>query len=645
MSNKPPFHQGELKVQQMANESAIGQRNGGVITDTIIRGAIPFIAQQNMLVTSSLDKAGNVWASVLIGTQSFIHAPNEREIRIDRDKIVSHGNDPFWQNIAHEPQVGLLAIELNTRRRFRVNGRISRIDDSTYQMTVKQAYPNCPKYIQRRSLSLDQQLSSQPLGPVISGSQLSAKQHALINRADSLFVASASPIETESGLANTELSAHGADASYRGGFPGFIEVKGQTLRIPDYKGNSMFNTLGNIEIYPRAGIAIIDFENHQILHLSGTAKVLWNQHDPTGQSAGTKRFWELDVTHWQETPIPHSVNWQFFDYSPHNPRETKPVNSESESLSLMVKMIEQKSPKIKRFRLVSTDATELPAFQPGAHLPIEVLLPNGNTELRHYSLLNAPGENRFYDIAVQREEQGRGGSLTIHQALKTGMVIKAKPPRNEFPLAKAEHTLLVAGGIGITPILSMLRALEAQNASYEIHYTTRDKTSMAFYHEVKQLAGNKAHFYFSGGPQSKKLDLYRLIKSSKNNAHLYICGPVSMITAARDAGQLAGWNDAQIHFESFGAHASAKDKPIQVKLAKTGGVVTVKPTQSILDALTQANISVPYDCKRGECGMCATGLLAGEADHRDVYLTKEEANNQICVCVSRAKTDSIELDL
>lgn len=644
----PPFHQGELDVQDLAQESHIAQRNGSVINDTILAGAIPFIAQQNMLLVSSLDTMGNVWTSVLMGQAGFISAPNATSLLLDTNQMINQIHDPLWQNIIANPQVGMLAIELDTRRRFRVNGKIQMLDEHRFLIEVEQAYPNCPKYIQRRSIKINQQAIGLKIPTLNKGTALTKLHTELIENADSLFVGSASPVENSTNSSTGLTNQHGGDVSYRGGFPGFVEVlDGMRLRIPDYQGNSMFNTLGNIHAYPKAGLVFIDFESKRLLQVTGRAQILWGKDDPNNKTNGTQRFWELEVDSWQETQLPAELNWHFFDYSPHNPREQKTEKTnQPDQVELIIQKIENKNAKIKMFRLASEDGGILPAFEPGAHLPVEISFAGVTKIERYYSLISSSHDKRFYEIAVQREDYGRGGSKFIHDNSQIGTLIKAKLPRNEFPLSPIDkHTVLIAGGIGITPILSMLKTLVDKKSSFEIHYTAKTEEDLAFKQDIIELAGDKAHFYISSGANARRLDMNLLMQNIRYDSHIFLCGPVRLIKAARDIGQELGINPAQIHFESFGSSPKDSDSEIQVTLKKSATVVNVKQSQTILEALIEKNISVPFDCKRGECGMCSTGVIDGKVDHRDVYLNKQERQNQMCVCVSRAVGKRLTLDL
>jgi|GEM_PF-54492 len=662
------FHQGELAVQAMANESHIAKRNGAVLSGSILPGAIPFIAQQNMLVVSSMDAKGQLWSSVLYGNQGFIQANQHDALVLDKTKLILNEEDPFWRNIEHNQQIGVLAIELSTRRRFRMNGRIQALEFKgvvnnevevmspyLYEIKIQQAYPNCPKFIQRRNLKLEHCAFSEQLPPSLHGTSLKQQQQDIIQRADSFFVSSASPFQAE----DVKQASFSLDASHRGGLPGFIKfIAPNKLLIPDYKGNSMFNTLGNIHVYPKAGIVIPDFDNARLLHLTGEAEILWDQEDTRSQSAGTHRFWALKVNSWQQSALPLGIQWHFQDYSPHNPREkvvqNKIQRNPDKAMNMRVAKVEQRSPRIKLFRLIGAEAelqgkhrdAPLPEFEAGAHLPIEVTLANGQKLMRYYSILSSVEERDFYEIAVQREDTGKGGSKVIHETLEVGVQVKVFPPRNEFSLlADQHHKIIIAGGIGITPMLCMLREVIKSHVSFEFHYTAKSEVDLAFKEEVMALAGDKARFYTSREGTGKKLDLARVMEKTSANTHMYLCGPLGLIAQARDLAEDLGWSNHRLHFESFGNTTKAGDKGIEVTLKRSNQVIQVNSKESILDALRQNKVSVPFDCKRGECGMCSTTLLAGKADHRDLYLTKTEQTHQICVCVSRAKGDSLILDL
>ena len=230
-------------------------------------------------------------------------------VDFDLSQVAVQGKDPLWANIDLNSAAGLLAIDLATRRRIRINGLLSRPRENLLRLSVQEAYPNCPKYITRRQLKTVSTELTESL-PATTGATLGPDQQGTLTRADVLFVA-------------TAHSTRGADASHRGGAPGFIEVlDDRTLRIPDYSGNSMFNTLGNLRVNARAGIIVPDFERGRTLQLTGTAETLWNQDDPADRTGGTHRFLAFRITHWLELPLPPGVKTEFLDYSPYNPTRT-----------------------------------------------------------------------------------------------------------------------------------------------------------------------------------------------------------------------------------------------------------------------------------------------------------------------------------
>lgn len=301
-----PFHEGELEVQSLAGESRMAERNGVIIADRIIGGARPFLHQQSMAVFGSRDRKDNLWCSIIFGNPGFMLSGDGYAVDFDLSQVVVQGKDPLWANIEVNSAAGMLAIDLSTRRRIRINGLLSRPRENSLRLSVQESYPNCPKYITRRQLRAVSTELTESL-PDTTGSTLEPDQHGTLSRADVFFIATAYP-------------TRGVDASHRGGAPGFIEVLDErTLRIPDYSGNSMFNTLGNLRVNARAGIVIPDFERGRTLQLTGTAETLWNQDDPADRTGGTHRFLAFRVTHWLELPLPAGVKTEFLDYSPYNP--------------------------------------------------------------------------------------------------------------------------------------------------------------------------------------------------------------------------------------------------------------------------------------------------------------------------------------
>ncbi|WP_025871990.1 pyridoxamine 5'-phosphate oxidase family protein [Methylobacillus glycogenes] len=306
MSKEHTFHAGEIAMQQRAGEAHRAQRNVRLVSDSILAGAQPFIAQQTMVVLASEDAQGRVWSSLLFGPAGFAHigalaisAANEHAaniVSLEVAEALRDASDPVWANLHQHATLGMLFIELATRRRYRVNGQVQRLDAAGLELLVQEAYPNCPKFIQPRAL----QQSTHAAAPqaVATGNSISPPLRQIISQADTLFVASL----------NAEA---GADASHRGGQPGFVQIMNErVLRIPDYAGNSLFNTLGNIAVNRASGICVPDFNGQQLLQMTGNSRVLWDQEDPEGLTGGSHRFWEFEIEEWILRPMPQQLAWQ-----------------------------------------------------------------------------------------------------------------------------------------------------------------------------------------------------------------------------------------------------------------------------------------------------------------------------------------------
>jgi len=303
------YHEGELAIQQRANVTEMAQMNGRMVNKTIPAGALRFIELQPMAVISSIDPKGQVWASILFGQPGFIRALNDHTLEIDLSQPRTAKDDPLWNNLIENPGVGLLIIELSSRRRLRINGQVRSVSAERLIVDIERAYPNCPKYIQRRQWKMS--INKEPLKIPIStqGVELNETQKNLIANADTFFVTSAHP-------------HHGLDASHRGGHPGFVHlIKDQQLRIPDFSGNSMFNTLGNFSSYPYAGLIFIDFEHGRLLQLTGRTEILWDLDDTHEETGGTQRYWQFDISAWQECSLPFHIDWELLDYSPYIPKK------------------------------------------------------------------------------------------------------------------------------------------------------------------------------------------------------------------------------------------------------------------------------------------------------------------------------------
>lgn len=298
---------------------------------------------------------------------------------------------------------------------------------------------------------------------------------------------------------------------------------------------------------------------------------------------------------------------------------------------------------ITLFELAPPEGQELPAFTAGAHITVQT--PTGVR--RSYSLCGDPEQTTTWQIAVKRDAKGRGGSQSMVDNVQAGDLLPTLPWANLFELNEtAASYIFVAGGIGITPILSMMRRLLSQGRTdFKLYYCTRDAAGTAFMDELHapELAG-KVKVHHDHGDPAKALDLWPVFERP-SNAHVYCCGPQGLMDSVRD--MTGHWPSERIHFESFGVAQTgfAENKIFDVVLQKSGTRMTVPTEQSILEVLRACGHVVSSSCESGTCGSCRTGLIAGEAEHRDMVLRPDEHTHQIMVCVSRAKSTELVLDL
>ena len=301
---------------------------------------------------------------------------------------------------------------------------------------------------------------------------------------------------------------------------------------------------------------------------------------------------------------------------------------------------------IRAFEFEPTDGNPSGPHEAGAH--IDVYLPNGL--IRQYSLINYDTKTNRYHIAVKCEHNGRGGSKAMHE-LQEGDVIKLGPVRNNFMLYEnADKFILIAGGIGLTPMLSMANRLKDIRKPFELHLCARNEKAIPFAGDIKAgpLADHTAiHLDTEDGRSS--FDIDTTLGKPNEQALIYICGPQGFMTWLKNEAMARGWKEENIRIESFSAPIAAdvENHTFSVELAKTGQVIEVNPQQTVLDALHHAGLEVPYACMQGTCGTCIAPVLDGEIDHRDAYLSDSEkaANNTMCLCVSRAVGEKLVVDI
>jgi ferredoxin-NADP reductase len=314
-------------------------------------------------------------------------------------------------------------------------------------------------------------------------------------------------------------------------------------------------------------------------------------------------------------------------------------------LDLNIVRREEQTPDIISLDLVAADGRPLPPFEAGAHIDLHI----APGLIRQYSLCGDPAVPHHYRLGILLDPASRGGSRTIHRDFQPGTKIHASLPRNHFPLAAdATFSLLVGGGIGITPLIAMAHQLAADGAPFALHYCTRSRESSAFIDELRGSAfWSQVCVHYDDGPEQDRFSPEHDLPTPSSGTHIYVCGPTGFMDWVIAGARARHYPDAAIHREYFAADVDASGGPFEVVLATSGLTVAVNEGQSIVGALASAGVHVPVSCEEGVCGTCLTQVLEGVPDHRDVYLTDEEkkANDQILLCCSRAKTSRLVIDL
>ena len=316
-------------------------------------------------------------------------------------------------------------------------------------------------------------------------------------------------------------------------------------------------------------------------------------------------------------------------------------------IEVVVKSRHNEALDICSYELICAQGGELPGFSAGSH--IDVHLPGGL--IRQYSLCNHPQERHRYQIGVLKDAASRGGSQSMHEQINDGDRLLISEPRNLFPLVpEGARSLLFAGGIGITPILCMAERLHQLGADFQLHYCARSIERAAFVERLQTVPfAERVHLHFDDGPANQRLDAAALLANPDPGTHLYVCGPGGFMEHVLSTAKAHGWDDERAHREYFAAAPidHANDGSFAVKLNSSGQIIQIPADQSVAEALEACGILIPLSCEQGICGTCLTRVLAGEPEHRDLFLTEAEQaqNDQFTPCCSRAKSPLLVLDL
>lgn len=663
-----PFHAGELAIQERAGtlaQSAITGRRG--IRDHMPDQHREFFAQLPFMMVGSVDATGQPWASVLVGQPGFMRSPDPKTLRVDAHPLPG---DIFGTNLHAGSRLGLLGMELPTRRRNRLNGVVTAVDAAGFTLGVTQSFGNCPQYIQgREALFVDN------LGPlrVEDRAHLDAADRALIEAADTLFIAS------NAALDSPQSPAAGADVSHRGGRPGFVRIEdGHTLVLPDFTGNSFYQTLGNLHLDPRAGLLFIDFTSGDLLQLCCSASVVWDGPELKA-FVGAERLVRLKVEGVRRLVNSLPLRWSEPAYWPLIERTGTWAQTDaalaSERLAATWRPYRvtgaiDESASIRSFLLEPADGHGLPPYVPGQFLPISLATEPG-TLRRTYTLSAAP-TGRQLRISVKR--QG-AASHWLHEH-GIGALVEALGPRGRFTFDRTRRrpAVMLSAGVGITPMVAMLDGLLVNNERsrfpYPIHFIhgTRNEREQAFSaflatkaRHHKNLSVHLVHSQPQGDtpPDSLKRHVGRvtiaLVKTLLpfDDYDFYLCGPQGFLQDLYDGLRSLRVPDAQIHLEDFGGAQplrrspdpdaplarieladAASGGPVPVVFRRSARTVTWRPEMGTLLQLAESEGLAPLSgCRSGNCGTCATALLGG----RTGYLTAPGGQcppGQILPCIS-----------
>ena len=667
-----PFHRGEQAIQQQLGVREQMERFGSrVIRDHLPEQHRDFYQQLPFIFVGHADAQGWPWASILFNQPGFITSPNDKTLNLNAQPV---SGDPLAESLVPDTKLGLLGIELPTRRRNRIAAHIVDCSNNQIQLEVDQAFGNCPQYIQTRELErLDDDAVIESTTTNLD--KLDQRAQTLIANSDTFFVASY--IANNSGEAS-----EGADVSHRGGRPGFIRVDNDgTLTIPDYLGNNHFNTFGNFVENDKAGLLFLDFESGHLLTLTGTVEILWDSPE-TEHFDGAERLWKFHLDHgrWIENGLP--LRWRLDEYSPNSlltgtwsdAKKKQAVEKQRQQwLPYVVEKIVDESSVIKSFYL-QPDNHAVPSFKPGQFLTVKLSV-GGKDTIRTYTVSSAPADTSLR-ISVKREQSSDNSvpdgifSNHIHDQLRVGDIIHAKAPCGAFTYDTSQQrpAVLLAGGVGITPMVSMARhALIEGVRTRAIRPTTlisaaKNVEQRAFFKEledIEQQSGGSIRSFWALSEIDESMEAGRdyhhhgRISAALLQAILplddydfYLCGPGPFMQSMYDMLRELGVNDARVYAEEFGPASlqRASDestRKFQPVAQASEAIVEFSDSQieqawsdkdgSLLDFAEAHGLTPEFGCRSGQCGACKVGLSAGALS----YLTEPSSplnEDEVLLC-------------
>lgn len=660
---RSPWHAGEKQLQQQVG---VAERME-VLGQKVIRDHMPdqhrsFYQQLPFIVAGAVDPSGVPWATLIEGAPGFIGSPDPQQLLIAANLP---DDDPATPGLAAGQGIGLLGIELHSRRRNRLNGLISEASAGQLAVQVEQSFGNCPQYIQLREYSR----VDEPAQARIDATALDAHTTAMIETADTLFVAS---------YVVHEDGQRSVDVSHRGGRPGFVRVEGNRLTIPDYAGNLFFNTLGNLQVNPVAGLLFVDFASGTLLQVSGRAQVLLDS--PLLSSfEGAERLWTVDVQQVVLRPAAVSLRWVFREFSPTSlatgtwaeaQLRLQQRERQRQWQRWQVLRIEQESRDIRSFYLQPEDGQPV-TFAPGQHIPVRLQLAAETALIRTYSLSSAPSDGH---LRISVKAQGPA-SQHLHAQLKVGDSLQVRAPAGSFTL-DAQSTrpiVLIGAGVGITPLIAMLREQLATGQGRRIYlfHGGRSLADLPFQQELAALKGKAGDV----------LSVYRALSQPEPEAvqgrdyefasrlgieqvkatlalddyDFYLCGPASFTQDLYEGLRGVHVPDMRIHAEAFGPSTLRRhtesgqpalqqpppaSDPVPVYFANSAKEARWTPgSGTLLELAERRGLAPEFSCRGGSCGTCKTKLVSGQVHYPNPPAELPEQGTVLICCAVPAQAE------
>jgi ferredoxin-NADP reductase/predicted pyridoxine 5'-phosphate oxidase superfamily flavin-nucleotide-binding protein len=677
-----PWHAGEIILQQKAGVAArmkdVGSR---VLRDYLIDQHRQFYPQLPFIVLGTVDGDGSAWATLRANHPGFLHSPDPHRLSV---RLSRETGDPADNGMNEGDAIGMLGIELQTRRRNRLNGKIAHRTADGFDVVVGQSYGNCPQYIQLRDFGFAREPKQPTAQPSVVLDGLDDRAKALIAQSDTFFVAS---------YVGRDNGERQVDVSHRGGKPGFVRIGDDgVLTIPDFAGNLFFNTLGNILTNPQAGLVFADFESGDLLQLSGEAEVILDSPE-IAAFQGAERLWRFRPQRVVYRADALALRWHSrVDGQSPNSQMTGDWQEAAGRISaaelsrswrpLRVTSVVDESTAIRSFHLEPADGSGLIPHRAGQYLPIRLTMPGADTPvIRTYTLSAAPSDGS-YRISVKREGLV---SSHLHDTIRIGDIIEARAPDGTFTIdaAEARPAVMLAAGIGITPLLAMLRHVVYEGFRKRrirptwLFYSAHSKAERAFDAEIQSLVAASGGVVrlvrllgdVSGAATGEDYERQGWIDMGLlsavlpfNDYDFYLCGPPGFMQSVYDG--LRGLNVAneRIHAEAFGVASIARsgdgfatavpshpaaEVPVPVYFMQSAKEARWQPGAGTLLELAEARGLQPeFSCRIGNCGSCRTRVLSGAVAYtRTPTAAVADDEALICCSVPAAGEARLELEL